>query len=204
MSEQLDLALARATGLDYHPDVLAGIRGIGVHILTGPRRAGKTVATLQRVQALLEAREVEPEQVLRANLDGYYTDDLRLLLTDHGVATVLGLPIGTTRLWVLDEITAVSGWNGVVKIAVENSGPLSGDVILLTGSKAPDIAPHSLTVAGPRSWQRLLPMGFRDVCRVAGVELPTPISADSILSGTDVLMELHATIGETLRDVFDA
>ena len=197
-----DLRRVEVADLAYRPAVLEVVPEPGLHVLTGPRRAGKTVASISRVAGLLEA-EYPASQIVRATLDDFSADDLRRLLTAREVHDRLGVEPDGARVWVLDEVTAVDGWQGVVLACQQ--GPLANDCVVLTGSRAPDMAPHAVRPNDATArWERLLPMSFRDVCRAAGdtVDLPA-LRVGQLLDHREVFEELHANHGEWLVDRFD-
>ncbi len=204
VSSDPDLQRVGLTGLDFEPTVLDEDTSVGVHLLTGPRRAGKTVTTLRRVRRFIESGDFPPGQVLRVSLDRFDADDLWELLSDEDLSNQLGADPTKPRLWVLDEITSVSGWEGTLRTAVEGRGPLGRDVVIATGSRAPELGERSLTIDGVRTWRRLLPMGFRDVAAASGIKLPDPVPADELLGAQDALTEMDQTIGQQLIGAFEA
>jgi predicted AAA+ superfamily ATPase len=86
-----------------------------------------------------------------------------------------GLP--GQRLWLIDEITAVQGaWPAMVKRLRDSHPSFSADTVVLTGSSSEKFDEARKLLAGrrnaPRSDRVLFQMGFAEVARALGAELP--------------------------------
>ena len=68
-------------------DIAAGAPDGSLVILTGPRRAGKTVALLDAALSLCGCRSIDPRQVIHVPCDGMAARDLRRVLTLARVLT---------------------------------------------------------------------------------------------------------------------
>ncbi len=180
------LAGAAAVGIDYNPDVLADVAPPGLWVLRGPRRVGKSVAAKRLLARLCQQPGLSPMQVIYFSADGFRSQDLRR-------AFVLGRELTAscaepTRIWVIDEITAVAGWVPVVKELRDNT-QLAGDAAVLTGSSAADLDEARRSLGAGRTgiatpFRLLLPMTFRDYLATTAVDvpLPDPVGPDQLQS----------------------
>jgi uncharacterized protein len=172
-----DVTLRKAAdlGLDYRSRVLDDLEPAGLYVVRGPRRVGKSVALKQLAVELLSDPGNHPSQVVYMTLDEFDDRALRRALRLAREVTVAAGD--RQRFWLIDEITAVSGWPAVFKSARDDT-PLANDTVVLTGSSA-----HGLTEArralgpgrvGPAKnpFRVMLPMTFRDFVRVTGRDLP--------------------------------
>lgn len=171
-----DLTDAHNTGLGFRSGVLDGLAAGALYLLRGPRRVGKTVAVKQCIADLLAAGTPQTA-IVRAAVDGWAAKDLRTLTQ---VTSLPPVPAGTSRLWFLDEITAVSGdWAEQVKWLRDNDPDFRSATVVLTGSNAAGLTAAAGALAGRRGRasdldRTLLPMGFRTFAsHVARVGLPT-------------------------------
>lgn len=150
-------------------------------ILTGPRRAGKTVALLDAALSLCGCRAVDPRQVIHVPCDGMAARDLRRVLTLARVLTrSVDLEQPRPRVWFFDEVSGISGWTSVFKAARDNT-LFGDDTVVATGSRwvsQEDIQANLLAGRAGRSERRrlrqLLPMGFRDFLAATRPELALP------------------------------
>lgn len=158
-----DLQQARTSGLTYRATALDDLTAGCLYVLRGPRRAGKTVAVKQLVQALLKDG-TPPTAIVRVAVDGWTAKDLRTLTQNAALPNV---PAGQARYWLLDEITSVSGdWATQIKWLRDNDPGFREATIVLTGSNAAALTLASGQLAGrrgaaPNLDRTLLPMGFR-------------------------------------------
>jgi predicted AAA+ superfamily ATPase len=180
-------------------DVATGPLTDQLVVLTGPRRIGKSVTLLDTAAALCGRDDVDARQVIHLPCDGMRERDLRRALT---LARELTRSVDAAqthpRLWLLDEISAVTGWSAVLKAARDGTA-LGEDTVLATGSRwvtNEDIegnlmAGRAGTGAGRRK-RLLLPMSFRDYLAAARPELarPDPVNP-SQLQHPDVAASLH-------------
>jgi uncharacterized protein len=199
-----DLRRAASAPYRYEAQLLVDIAPGGLYILNGPRRVGKSVEIKRAISRLI-SEGIEPRTIIHASCDGWLASDLGALV-DHGrrVATP---GLRRPRTWFLDEITAIKGdWPNRIKWLRDND-PFGEDRVVLTGSSARGLAEATKALAGRRgdaspSNLILLPMGFRDFCRVIGLELPdTPlIRAKDFLGkeATAAVQELYPWLNELI------
>lgn len=164
-----DLRAAAITPLQYQPKPLADIRPPGLYVLRGPRRVGKSLELKRAIVDLL-ASGVDPKTVLYCSCDGLSSQDLRRLVTQgHSATRTLPGP----RWWLLDEVTAVSGWSQTIKELRDQDTSFREACVVLTGSSAHDLERARKDLADRRggvaaSDRMLLPMGFRAFCEALG------------------------------------
>ncbi len=195
------LQAAEMTGIDHHPGILDDVDpNGGLWVLRGPRRVGKSVA-VKRL-ALRFCRDENPWRLIYFAADTLRPQDLRRAFTlGRDITAAAG---SSPRLWLVDEVTSVVGWEQVVKELRDNTA-LAGDGVVLTGSSASRLeeAVRSLgagrtNVADP--FRLLLPMTFREVLTAteAEIPLPEPVSPDALQgeSARDVAMSLVAFTDE--------
>lgn len=164
---------------DYRPAILEDIAPPGLYILLGPRRVGKSVE-LKRVASRLIGEGIAPRQIVYCACDALARQDLRRLFA---VGRSLTRGVEGRRYWLIDEVTAVSGWSAVVKELRDNT-ELRRDCVILTGSSARELRDATKDLAGrrggvERSDRLLLPMSFRNFCHAIGgledVPRPEPV-----------------------------
>ena len=162
-------------------DIATGTPDGSLVILTGPRRAGKTVALLDAALSLCGCRSIDPRQVIHVPCDGMGARDLRRVLTLARVLTrSVDLEQPQRRVWLFDEVSGISGWTSVFK-AARDSTAFGDDTVVATGSRwvtQEDIQANLLAGRAGSSERRrlrqLLPMGFRDFLAVTRPELTQP------------------------------
>lgn len=104
-------------------------------------------------------------------MDGFQARDLRRALRLGRELTAA--PGERPRIWLIDEVTAVPGWADELKSDRDNTS-LANDTVVVTGSSAVGLDESRRTLGagrtGPavRPFRLLLPMTFRDFCRVTG------------------------------------
>lgn len=153
----------------YEPDPLADLRPDGLYVLRGPRRVGKSVELKRAIASAIE-RGANPRLVFFCSCDGLSAQDVRRLITvgQKDTATLSG-----ERYWFLDEITAVSGWAGILKEMRDGDPTFRRSCVVLSGSSARDLREATKALAGRRggvvdSDRLLLPMDFRSFCLSIG------------------------------------
>lgn len=171
-----DLVDARNSGLSYRSGVLDALEPGGLYLLRGPRRVGKTVAVKQAIEDLLH-EGAPPTSVVRTAVDGWAAKELRTLTQNTALPPI---PMGATRYWFLDEVTAMTGnWAEQIKWLRDNDPGFRAATVVLTGSNAAALTVAAGVLAGRRGKltnldRTLLPMGFRTfVEHVASAPLPT-------------------------------
>lgn len=172
---------------EYRPAVLDDLELDGLYTLSGPRRIGKSLAVRRAIASLIEAG-VPARSVVYGSCDGFSLQDLRRLFR-AGVGLTGGMR--QTRWWFIDEITTVgAGWSSVIK-DLRGDTPLRRDCVVLTGSSSRELREATKNFAGRRGAasgdadRLLLPVPFRDYCRLIGVaDLPDidPIAPSRLLS----------------------
>ncbi len=170
-AEDQDLREAAAAPFEYRPGVLDDLRPDGLYTLSGPRRVGKSLEVRRAIDSLIDGG-VPARNILYSSCDGLSLQDLRRLFR---VGFSLTRNLEGTRWWFIDEITAVeSGWSSVVK-DLRDDTPLRRDCVVLTGSSSRELREATKNFAGrrgagaERSDRLLLPVPFRDYCRLTGV-----------------------------------
>jgi uncharacterized protein len=174
--EESDVQLRTAdqSDLDYDPRPLDDLTSGGLYILRGPRRVGKSTALKKLIARRLDAG-APPRSILHVSVEGRSAQDV-VDIVRRASSTWLRGPPGE-RLWVIDEITGVEGpWPEHVKRLRDGDPHFSEDTVILTGSSATKFEEARKQLAGRRHTVRsdrtLFQMGFLDVCRALGVELP--------------------------------
>lgn len=161
--------------LGYRPGILDDVRTGPITdllvVLTGPRRIGKSVALLDTAAELCARPDLDPRQVVYLPCDGMSAQDVRrclVLARELTRAIDFDLPQPQPRVWLLDEISGVSGWTATLKLARDTTD-FGGDTVVATGSRwtaGEDVQGNLLagragTTPGRRT-RLLLPMTFRD------------------------------------------
>ena len=178
-----DLRDASSGGLDYRSGVLADLKPGCLYILRGPRRVGKTVALKQLVEDLIAAG-APVTSIIRVAADGWAAKEIHTVVQNTAIPP---LPIGHHRIWLFDEISAVSGdWDLQLKWLRDNDVEFRIATVVLTGSNASALTAAAGTLAGRRGRgteldRTLLPIGFRSFVTLVS-EHPPPLSNQIQLS----------------------
>jgi predicted AAA+ superfamily ATPase len=138
-------------------------------VLAGPRRVGKSVTLIDTVAALCARGDVDARQVIHVPCDGMRERDLRRVLTlGRELTRSVDLHASVRRVWLLDEISTISGWTAVLKAARDGTD-FGDDTVVATGSRwlpQEDLTGSLLTgragTTPGRRLRQLLPMTFRD------------------------------------------
>lgn len=165
--EERDMLL----GLPYvermKEDAIAGYLSTGlIKLISGPRRAGKSVLALQMLKG---------EAFAYLNFD----DDLLLKHFDEdAVVQALAEVYGRYRFLLLDEVQNLPGWELWV-----NKLYRRGVNLVITGSNAKLLSREMATSLTGRYVQiTVLPFSFAEVARLKGISLPaTPLETGKIL-----------------------
>ncbi len=172
--------------LGHRPSVLgdlaSGPIGDSLVVLTGPRRVGKSVALLDLAADLCGRTDVDARQIIHLPCDGMAARDLRRALTLGRELTRVGGGEEPTRVWLLDEVSAVKGWTAVLKAARDSaSNGFGDDTVVVTGSRwvpGEDVEGNLLAgragTVGLRRVRHLFPMTFREFVKATGRDLPLP------------------------------
>ncbi len=161
-----------AYDLGYRSKVLADFANRPVAddlvVLTGPRRVGKSIAVLELAEQLCAREDVEPRQVIYLPCDGFADRDLRRVLTlGRDLTRVVDVSGQQRRVWLLDEVSDITGWARILKAARDGTA-FGDDSVVITGSRwrrEEDIEGNLLVGRAGANGQRrvriLLPMTFR-------------------------------------------
>jgi len=167
----------RSTVLD---DIADGPVTDQLGVLSGPRRIGKSVALLQTAARLCARSDVDPRQIIHVPCDAMTAQDLRRVLVLGRVLTAsVDQPERGPRIWLLDEISTISGWSAILKGARDNTD-FGDDCVVATGSRwadDEDIEGNLLAGRaghGVRRRRLLLPMSFREHLAATRPDLGTP------------------------------
>ncbi len=162
------------------------LRRPGVHVVRGPRQVGKSTDLKLLVERAL-AGGAPARSVVYLALDllqGQHLSELAatvrraLDLAGHGLPR--GGGDGSTRdkapgLLLLDEVTAVEGWQTAVK-ALWDGGAIRGEVVVCTGSSAIDLQRGAAERLPGRRQAGLdhlvLPQSFAAFARAVNGEIP--------------------------------
>jgi predicted AAA+ superfamily ATPase len=152
-----------------------------VYTLRGPRQVGKTTAAKLLVRRLLEAG-IAPRRVMYYALDLEGEPGALEAIVRAGMQTARatpgpaqGLP---TYYFILDEISAVPGWQQAIKWLRDNT-PAAEAFFLLTGSIASDIRAGAERLPGRRGSgahldRILLPLSFGEFVTACAPNLLPP------------------------------
>ena len=165
--EERDMLL----GLPYmermKEDAIAGYLSTGlIKLISGPRRAGKSVLALQMLKG---------EAFAYLNFD----DDLLLKhFEEDAVVQALAEVYGRYQFLLLDEVQNLPGWELWVNKLYRRGGNL-----VITGSNAKLLSREMATSLTGRYVQiTVLPFSFAEVARLKGISLPdTPLETGKML-----------------------
>ena len=150
-------------------------------VMTGPRRAGKTVAILDAAATLCDGPHVDPRQVVYVPCDGMTVRDLRRVITlGRALTRSIDSDVPHRRVWLFDEISGIAGWTSALKLSRDTSG-FGDDTVVATGSRwvsTEDVQGNLLAgragVGPSRRVRQLMPMSFRDYVSATRPDLPQP------------------------------
>jgi len=137
-TEDIQLVLLARQPVHLPTELVASIdlTEAAIHILRGPRQVGKTTDLKLLVErALIEGRD--PRSIVYLTLDLIEGEHLSELARTIARAKALARRPGSSIV-LLDEVTAVRGWQTAVK-ALWDDGTIHEDVVLCTGSSAIDL-----------------------------------------------------------------
>jgi len=159
-----------------------------VHMLRGPRQAGKSTDLKLLAQRALAAG-TSPRAVVYLSLDLLEDRPAAALVESvHRALELSGAP-APPRLILLDEVTATESWQTAVKV-LWDEGRIDRDVVVCTGSSAADLAAGAAErLPGRRGAGRdllVLPQGFASFARALdganprgpGLSVAEALSAD--------------------------
>jgi uncharacterized protein len=207
------LTLLRAQPVRLEADFVAGLDldRPGIHILRGPRQVGKSTDLKLLVERAL-AGGMQARAVIYLALDlleGQHLSELAATVRralDLARRDVPGLVL-------LDEVTAVAGWQTAVK-SLWDGGAIRQEVVVCTGSSAIDLQ-HGAVERLPGRRQAggdhlVLPQSFAAFARAVNGDIPTSprLTVAEICSdeGESLMRdmrayapELNAALGQYLR-----
>lgn len=203
----VQLRTAGQSALAYDPRPLDDLTPGGLYILRGPRRVGKSTALKKLIARRLEAG-TPPRSILHISVEGRTAQDVVDIVRRANTTWLRGDP--GQRLWVIDEITGVKGpWPESVKRLRDSDAHFSADTVILTGSSAAKFEEARKQLAGRRHAERsdrtLFQMGFRDVCRALGIELPaSPPIALATLGDSESVQQAVEEVRPWLSEIIEA
>jgi predicted AAA+ superfamily ATPase len=203
----VQLRTARQSALAYDPRPLEDLTPGGLYILRGPRRVGKSTALKKLIARRLDAG-TPPRSILHISVEGRTAQDVVDIVRRASTTWLRGDP--GQRLWVIDEITGVNGpWPESVKRLRDSDTHFSADTVILTGSSAARFEEARKQLAGRRHAERsdrtLFQMGFSDVCRALGIELPaSPSVAPAALGDSEFVLGAVEDARPWLSEMIDA
>lgn len=205
-TSDVQLRTAMQSALEYDPQPLHDLTPGGLYILRGPRRVGKSTALKKLIARRLSAG-TPPQRILHVSVEGRTAQDVVDIVRRGATTWLRGKP--GERLWVIDEITGVQGpWPENIKRLRDSDPHFSADTVILTGSSATKFEEARKQLAGRRNTERsdrtLFQMGFVDVCRALGIELPqSPSLAPASLADTELIGDAVAEVRPWLPALID-
>lgn len=148
------------------------------------------------VGSLLEREDAGPLQIIYFPADTLTLRDLRRYFAVGRSLT--SAVAGRGRVWLVDEVTAVSGWTSLVTELRDNTA-LAAECVVVTGSSSADAKQALKDLGAGRTggavqpFRTLHPMSFGDFVHLqrSGPRRPDPLMPAELLS-------------ETAREVIDA
>jgi predicted AAA+ superfamily ATPase len=146
----------------------------GLHTLRGPRQVGKSTDLKLLVQRALEEGR-EAQQVFYLQVDLLYGQPITELDATVDAAKRLARA-GPGSLVLLDEVTALDGWDVGIK-AMWDTGMLRGDTVVATGSSAAELYRGGVAERWPGRRgagedHLVLPQSFADFSRALFPTIP--------------------------------
>lgn len=182
-AQPMRLAADLATSLD--------LRQPGIHVVRGPRQVGKSTDLKLLVERALTGG-VPARSVVYLALDLLQGRHLSELAAT--VRRALDLAAGESPgLLLLDEVTAVEGWQTAIK-ALWDSGPIREEVVVCTGSSAIDLQRGTAErLPGRRRGgldHLVLPQSFAAFAHAVNSDIP--------VSPRLTVADIHGTEGQAL------
>jgi predicted AAA+ superfamily ATPase len=170
--------------LGYRSGIFADIAvdpvGDSLVVLTGPRRVGKSVTLFDLAATLCRREDIDPRQIIHLQCDELVARDLRRALTlGRELTRVVDQHAPTRRIWLFDEVSAVTGWTAVLK-AARDATDFGDDAVIVTSSRwsaGDDVLGNLLAGragSGGRRIRHLFPLTFRDFLAATRPELHRP------------------------------
>lgn len=167
-----DIEKWKAKKHTWFPPVLDKVstKPFALHILLGPRQAGKTTAVKLLIRRLLSKREPKSLFYFNCEMLADFKELRQVIETylefkaDHDIKT---------SLIILDEVTAPREWYRAIKSLID-LGKLRSDTLLLTGSSSIAIKREVELFPGRRGHGQdlvLFPLSFREFLKVLNPDL---------------------------------
>lgn len=164
------------------------IKPFALHILLGPRQAGKTTALKLLIRKLLD--NTDPKSIFFFNCEE---------LADHKeLAEVIESYIdyrnanGINRsIIILDEITLPKEWYRAIKFLID-TGKFQNDVVIVTGSTNIAVKKHVELFPGRRGFGEdivIMPVSFRNFVEISNPELYEKIRNVKIENLADIIVK---------------
>jgi predicted AAA+ superfamily ATPase len=167
----------------------------GIIVIRGPRQYGKS--TWLEQQLFQTVRDFGPGSAYYLNGDQIVNDrglhdSIQQLLPSFGTEA-------TVRRLFIDEITAIKGWQRVLKALVD-AGELRSVLVITTGSKAADLRRGGERLPGRKGRLRrtaylFTPISYREFRRVCGAELGEKSVHAYLLTGGSPIACAHIAQG---------
>lgn len=154
-------------------------------VLTGPRRVGKSILLIDTIAALCERDDVDTRQIIHIPADGFSGHDLsRAFVLGREFTRSVDRETARPRVWMLDEVSAISGWTSTLK-RLRDQTAVGDDTVVATGSRwfgtedvTADLFAGRAGSGNHRRIRHVMPMSFRDHLTASGRNLPTPGSVE--------------------------
>lgn len=163
---------------DLLDDIATGPLDDKLVVLRGPRRVGKSVLLKDTAAKICDRSDVDPRQLIYVPTDGMRATDLsRVVKLGRELTRSVG---EVSRVWLLDEVTGISGWTEELKYLRDNSS-FGADTVVCTGSSwddesdlERDLLAGRVGTSSLRRLRILHPMTFREVLAATGRATPMP------------------------------
>ncbi len=158
--------------MNWTPEIVntLPLKPFSLHILLGPRQAGKTTVVKLIIKRLLE--DTDPKSVFYFRCD-VIKDHVELLDILNSYLKYRD-DLGIKKSYIfLDEITMPKEWFRAIKELID-SGKFKNDVVILTGSTSIKIKKSAELFPGRRGYGRdfsILPLSFRNLIKILKPDL---------------------------------
>lgn len=177
IEEDYDIQKWKSMKYRWIPKIIdkIAVKPFALHILLGPRQAGKTTTLKLIIKKLLSS--LPPQSVFYFNCEeiGNYKELMDLIETYFSFKEANEIK---SSIMILDEITSPKEWYRGIKSFID-SGRLKNDILFLTGSTSISIKKEVELFPGRRGNGKdfvLFPLSFRDFLEVVNPKLHSKIS----------------------------